>query len=167
MLNFCFAFSLANVLNMFYAEPRPYYLDPTVTQNQYGGVIKNKLAFQCITNYGNPDPFIVISISLVVTILLEMMQWSKWWLFFFAYVWAYGATMVLSRVLLGQNTYSQAIYGLSLGTWVALAQWSWRCKILKRCNDVLQGNSSGKSGLILYFCFWLIWTIMQLVAFFV
>lgn len=169
ILNVTVAFSLSNTLRMCYGDARPSWLGAKPwEQTNPGSEIKNMLNYQCMVGYGNPDPHTVVSVSLATTLLLECTMGCRRVLkTVIAMPFALGYILVIAyaRVLLGTLDYSQALYGVTLGVWIAFGQFHHRVNLLHRINKIIDAGTTGKSTLIASFVLWMVMLIIQIIVF--
>jgi len=116
--NMALAFILANALRMGYTDPRPFWAG----NSNYNTTITNQMSMDCYVGFGNPDPHTVVSISFAVTILLEC-GCSKKLFYQLPIGILYMIFIAYARCLLGVSTFSQALFGVTMGLWIGFGQW--------------------------------------------
>ena len=99
------------VMKVAYEEARPFWVNEEI------------LALKCADGYGNPAGHAITGVGFSMLILLDSLSESnadsntK----YYVLTLLYGASLSISCILLGVNTYNQVFFGSQIGLWLAFS----------------------------------------------
>ncbi len=97
-----------NITKLSYADPRPYWASQDVT------------AFKCSTQFGNPSGHSETSIGMALTVWLDFDASKQFKGITLVLTLLFAVTIGYSRFFLGVHSMDQIVYGLLIGTWIAI-----------------------------------------------